>query len=88
VQAEILALLGRLVEQDGTSLLFITHDLAVLAQIVNRIIVLGGGRVLESASTTELLRAPKDPYTRRLLDAARAQTLPLSGNESDGEAGS
>ncbi|MFF2086020.1 ATP-binding cassette domain-containing protein [Nocardia sp. NPDC058176] len=72
VQAEILTLLNALVAEDGAALLFVTHDLAVLAQVVQRVLVLGQGRVLERGDLGELLRDPRHPYTRTLLELARA----------------
>ncbi|WP_374216076.1 ATP-binding cassette domain-containing protein [Frankia sp. AiPs1] len=71
VQSEILALLGRLVADAGTALLFITHDLAVVAAVTRRLAVLRRGRVVETGATDDVLRAPADPYTRALLAAAR-----------------
>jgi ABC-type microcin C transport system duplicated ATPase subunit YejF len=56
VQAEILALLKKLLAEQNSALLFITHDLAVLAQVVRRVLVLGGGTVLRQGSLAEILR--------------------------------
>jgi peptide/nickel transport system ATP-binding protein len=67
VQAQILELLGRLRDEIGCSVLLITHDLAVAAQIADRIAVLYGGRVMELASTPALLSRPLHPYTAALL---------------------
>jgi peptide/nickel transport system ATP-binding protein len=67
VQAQILELLGRLRGELGCSLLLVTHDLAVAAQVADRIVVLYGGRVAEVAPTEQLLRAPQHPYTAALL---------------------
>ncbi|PWW62751.1 ATP-binding cassette domain-containing protein [Actinokineospora spheciospongiae] len=75
VQADVLALLDRLVDEHGTALLFITHDLAVLARVARRVLVLGGGRVLEEGTLTDVLRAPAHDYTRTLLAAARATSF-------------
>ncbi|WP_410585931.1 ABC transporter ATP-binding protein [Amycolatopsis sp. lyj-23] len=72
VQAEILRLLDALVAEEGTALVFITHDLAVLAQVARRVLVLGGGRLLEDGTLADVLRAPRHPGTRALLDVARA----------------
>ncbi|WP_019930621.1 ABC transporter ATP-binding protein [Nocardia sp. BMG111209] len=72
VQADILALLADLVAEQGTALLFVTHDLAVLAQVVQRVLVLGDGRVLEYGPLDRILHDPQHPYTRTLLDLARA----------------
>lgn len=75
VQAEILALLEDLVAEQGTGLLFITHDLAVLAQLVRQVLVLDAGRVVESGELTELAAAPQHPYTRELLKEAQAASF-------------
>ncbi|MBD7957157.1 ABC transporter ATP-binding protein [Microbacterium sp. Sa4CUA7] len=72
IQAEILQLLGDLVTGDGMSLVFITHDLAVLSQIATHGIVLERGRVVESAPVATLLTAPSSAVTRGLLRDATA----------------
>ncbi|CCH31062.1 ABC transporter ATP-binding protein [Actinosynnema sp. NPDC047251] len=72
VQAGILRLLAELVAEEGTALLFITHDLAVLAQVVRRVLVLGDGRLLEEGVPADVLRAPRHPATRELVALARA----------------
>lgn len=72
VQADMLRLLDDLVEQHGTSLLFISHDLAVVAGLCPRAAVLKDGRLVEQGATATLVRTPRHPYTRRLVAAARA----------------
>ncbi|HZU92641.1 MAG TPA: ABC transporter ATP-binding protein [Microbacterium sp.] len=72
IQAEILKLLMDLVENEGMSLMFITHDLAVLAQVATEGVVLEHGRVIEAASVQTLLTAPSSPITRGLLRDATA----------------
>jgi peptide/nickel transport system ATP-binding protein/oligopeptide transport system ATP-binding protein len=79
LQAEILSLLQELQREQGTALLFITHDLAVVAEIADHVVVLYAGRVVESASAAELFARPLHPYTRGLL-AARP---PLDGGGSE-----
>ncbi|MFS0712569.1 ABC transporter ATP-binding protein [Microbacterium sp. 2P01SA-2] len=72
IQAEILALLGELVDDDGMSLLFITHDLAVLSQVATEAVVLERGRVVETGAVADLLTAPRSEVTRGLLRDATA----------------
>ncbi|SDE07502.1 ABC transporter ATP-binding protein [Nocardioides lianchengensis] len=70
IQAEILELLRRLRETHGLSLLLVTHDLAVVAETCERILVMYGGQVVESGPTAEVLGDPQHPYTRALMDVA------------------
>ncbi|MEU6377137.1 ABC transporter ATP-binding protein [Streptomyces sp. NPDC046909] len=72
VQADMLGLLDDLVQQHGTALLFISHDLAVVARLCSRAAVLKDGRLVEEGSTGTLVRAPRHPYTQQLVAAARA----------------
>ena len=68
-QAEILALLQRLVAEEGMALMLITHDLAVAASLADRILVMHGGAVVEQAPTPALLKARAHPHTQLLFDA-------------------
>ena len=70
VQAQILDLLRTLRRTHNLSILFISHDLAVVAQIADRVAVMQDGRILETASTSEIFTHPEHPYTRRLLASA------------------
>lgn len=72
IQADILELLLSLVRDDGMSLVFITHDLAVLSQIATHGVVLEDGRVVEDAPVSKLLTAPSSPVTQGLLRDATA----------------
>ena len=69
VQAQILRLLMRLREERGMSLMLITHDFGVVAGIVERVNVMYGGRIVETAGVEEVFRSPAHEYTRALLDA-------------------
>ena len=69
VQAQILRLIARLRDAFATSFLLITHDLGVAARVADRIVVVYGGRVVESGAARALLRAPAHPYTAGLLRA-------------------
>ena len=65
IQAQILELLKQLVDETGTALIMITHDLGVVAGLCDTVNVLYGGRVVESAPPAELFAAPRHPYTER-----------------------
>ncbi len=69
VQAEVLELLGELREREGMSVLFISHDLAVVAELCDRVAIMRGGRIVEQGPASTVLSAPKDPYTADLLAA-------------------
>ncbi|WP_461172806.1 ATP-binding cassette domain-containing protein [Arthrobacter sp. Z1-9] len=64
---------------EGRSLLFITHDLSAAASLCTRALVLEGGRIVEEAPMTQLLRNPRHPYTRRLVEAGSGAALPPAG---------
>ena len=69
VQAQILRLINELKAEMNTAVLFITHDLGVVAQVADDVAVMKQGRIVESANARELFRKPYHPYTRRLLSA-------------------
>ena len=90
IQAQILALLKELVEDTGTALIMITHDLGVVAGLCDEVNVLYAGRVVERGDRHELFAAPRHPYTAGLLgsiprlDAPRGEPLnPIPGSVSD-----
>ncbi|WP_431800150.1 ATP-binding cassette domain-containing protein [Microbacterium kunmingense] len=72
IQAEILELLRTLVTDDGMSLIFITHDLAVLSQVATHAVVLEDGRIVEAGAVATLLGHPSSPVTQGLLRDATA----------------
>jgi peptide/nickel transport system ATP-binding protein len=69
VQAQVVELLRRLRDEHGTALLFISHDLAVVGQLADRVMVMRDGSVVEQGEAARVLRAPSDGYTRALLEA-------------------
>ena len=69
IQAQILELLQRLQQQLGMAVLLITHDLGVVAEVADRVVVMYGGEVVERATVTELFDAPHHPYTEGLMSA-------------------
>jgi oligopeptide/dipeptide ABC transporter ATP-binding protein len=69
IQAQILDLLAELREKFGLTMLFISHDLAVISQVADRVAVMYAGSMVELASREEVFRAPAHPYTRGLLQA-------------------
>jgi oligopeptide/dipeptide ABC transporter ATP-binding protein len=69
VQAGILRLLDRLRRETDLSVILITHDLGVMSAIADRVSIFYAGRVVEAGSRDEVLRTPRHPYTRALLDA-------------------
>lgn len=75
VQAELLELLARLRRERGLALILVSHDLAVVAQVCERVLVFRDGRVLEGGATSRVLHAPGHPYTRSLLAAHAAYGL-------------
>lgn len=70
VQAEVLELLKGLVRDRGLALLLVTHDLAVVAEVCDRVLVCDAGRVVEQGPAASVVAAPRHPRTRRLLEAA------------------
>ncbi|MBK0419791.1 ABC transporter ATP-binding protein [Leucobacter sp. CSA1] len=87
VQSEILDLLDRLVAERGTGLLFISHDLAVVSRMTDRVHVLRGGACVEEGPVDAILREPRDPYTAQLVAHARALDAALDGDGPRGPRG-
>ena len=90
IQAQILALLKELVEDSGTALVMITHDLGVVAGLVDRINVLYAGRIVERGDRHPLFAQPRHPYTHGLLGSIPrltgergAKLTPIPGSVSD-----
>lgn len=79
VQAQILDLIVRGVTERNAALLFITHDLAVVATVCERVMVMYGGRIVESGPVEQVFTRPRHPYTRGLLQASDLETLENNG---------
>jgi peptide/nickel transport system ATP-binding protein len=76
VQAEVVELLRTVRDEHGTAILFISHDLAVIGQLAERIVVMRAGEVVETGGARAVLAAPSEPYTRELVAA-----VPVIGRE-------
>ena len=89
IQAQLLALLKELVEDTGTALIMITHDLGVVAGLCDEVNVLYGGRIVERGARHPLFRDPRHPYTNGLLgsiprlDAVGERLTPIPGSVAD-----
>ena len=70
VQAQILDLLEKLQEETGMGLLLITHDLGVVAEVADRVVVMNGGEIVEQGSAAQVYANPQHPYTKKLIAAA------------------
>ena len=80
VQAQILRLLRDIQKETGTAVIFITHDLGLVARIADRVAVMYAGEVVESASAAQLFGNPQHPYTRGLLES-----IPIPGRTRPGQ---
>jgi ABC-type glutathione transport system ATPase component len=69
IQAQILDLIKLLQQEIGMSVLFITHDMGVVAEVADRVVVMLAGRTVEDGTVEDIFRRPQHPYTRALLDA-------------------
>lgn len=91
VQARVLATLAERLEATGAACVFISHDLAIVARMATRVLVLRHGRLVEQGATGDLLRAPREGYTRGLLATSRldavapGQPLPVLDDFLDDE---
>ena len=70
IQAQIMELMLKLQEKMGLSYIFISHDMNVISQMCDRVMVMKSGSIIESGSTEEIFEHPREEYTKKLLDAA------------------
>jgi len=85
VQAQVLELLEELQQETGMGLLLITHDLGVVAEIADRVVVMNTGRIVETGNAAEVYRNPQHPYTKKLIDAAPGKGDMPEGRERTSE---
>lgn len=78
IQAQIMALLKRLQEETGMSMILITHDIGLVANMADRVLVMYAGQIIEQAKALELFKSPRHPYTRALLE-----TVPTIRDDAD-----
>ena len=78
IQAQIMALLKKLQEETGMSMILITHDIGLVANMADRVLVMYAGQIIEQAKASELFKSPRHPYTRALLE-----TVPTIRNDAD-----
>jgi peptide/nickel transport system ATP-binding protein len=84
VQAEVLALLAELITAEGTTLLFITHDIALVPLVADDLMVMRNGRIVEAGPVATIVERPADPYTVELLAAAERTALPVDDGVATG----
>ncbi|MBC7609282.1 MAG: ABC transporter ATP-binding protein [Polaromonas sp.] len=76
IQAQILVEMKTLVREAGVGLLWISHDLATVSVLASRLLVMYAGRIIEEGPTAEVLRRPRHPYTRGLIDSMPSRAAP------------
>ncbi|AYD05285.1 ABC transporter ATP-binding protein [Neorhizobium sp. NCHU2750] len=85
VQKQVLALLRSLTADTGVSIILVTHDMGVIADVTDRVVVLRHGRVVEQGETTAILDAPRDAYTKSLLSAVPCLRRTVAGSALSSE---
>jgi peptide/nickel transport system ATP-binding protein len=83
VQKQILALLRNLTDETGVSVILVTHDMGVISEIADRVVVMRHGKVVEQGETSSILDAPAKPYTKDLLSAVPRLRLFSTHSQSD-----
>lgn len=86
IQSQILRLLEELTDEYGMTVLFVTHDLGVVAQVADRVVVMYAGKIMEKGSVIDIFESPAHPYTRGLLACLPGrgmQSRPIKGSPPD-----
>jgi peptide/nickel transport system ATP-binding protein len=76
IQGQILYRMQQICREHGTALIWITHDLGVVAELADRVAVMYAGRIVETGPVAQVLDAPRHPYTRGLLESMPARARP------------
>ncbi len=84
-QIEVLKAFKKVIADEGSAAIYVTHDLAVVAQIADHIVVLYGGEVFEQGPVEQIINAPEHPYTKRLMAAVRPPPVAGMGEGATGE---
>ena len=84
-QIEVLKAFKKVIKDEGSAAIYVTHDLAVVAQIANHIVVLYSGEVQEQGPVDQIINNPQHPYTQRLMAAVRPTPTAGMGDELSGE---
>jgi peptide/nickel transport system ATP-binding protein len=84
-QIEVLKAFKKVIQDEGSAAIYVTHDLAVVAQIADHIVVLYSGEVQEQGPTEQIINTPKHPYTKRLMAAVKPTPKAGMGEEMDQE---
>lgn len=89
IQSQILRLMKKIQEQEGTTIILVTHDLGVVAELCDRVIVLYGGKIMEEGSVEDIFYQPGHPYTKGLLHSIpsihnnKGRLIPIPGSPPD-----
>ncbi len=84
-QIEVLKAFKKVIKEEGSAAIYVTHDLAVVAQVADHIVVLYSGEVQEQGPVDQIINNPQHPYTKRLMAAAHAGPKPGMGDKLSGD---
>ena len=76
IQAQIIHQMRRQIDERGLGMIWISHDLATLSELADRILVMYAGAVMETGTTADIIGAPRHPYTRKLLESVPSRNVP------------